>query len=595
MSEPLARPSDEDEPDDGDSSSKSDRRPAREDSFSRLRSIIVGPEQREILSLRAHLHDSAARTRDVSRVLPDALQLRAHDPQLMRALAPSIEEAITASVKKDPRPLADALFPVIGPAIRKAVAHTFDAMIESLNQTIERTVSWQAARWRVTAWQTGRPYAEVVLANTLEYRVEQVFLIHRETGLLLLQVATRDNERDADQISAMLTAITDFARDSFQVGQSDTLESLRVGDMSVAIAQGPYAIVAGVVRGSIPLSVRATFENAVESIHRQLGPALQDYNGDASAFEPARPILEACLISQRRAGQQHRSYRRWAVAAALLLAGVSVWVFLQIRAERAWNAYLSRLRSEPGIVVIASERRGGKFFVSGLRDTLAADPESLLDSSSPLTRDVVESRWEPYQALHPNFVTARATRLLRPPAGVSLTFAEGTLTANGTAPDRWIDETERLAPFIGGVRAFVFAGERTEARIVAQIEAAGIRFARGQSDISTAEDPSLAAVRALLTELDDALANSGRRARVEVIGYASSDGPDDLNNSLSLARATRVVAYLRGGTFSRLDFSARGLGRSPASAGATEADHQRNRRVSFAVQLTENALRSVRP
>jgi outer membrane protein OmpA-like peptidoglycan-associated protein len=595
MSEPLARPSDADEPDDGDSSSRSDRRPAREDSFSRLRSIIVGPEQRELLSLRAHLHDSAARTRDVSRVLPDALQLRAHDPQLMRALAPSIEEAITASVKKDPRPLADALFPVIGPAIRKAVAHTFDAMIESLNQTIERTVSWQAARWRVMAWQTGRPYAEVVLANTLEYRVEQVFLIHRETGLLLLQVATRANERDADQISAMLTAITDFARDSFHVGQSDTLESLRVGDMSVAIAQGPYAIVAGVVRGSIPLSVRGTFENAVESIHRQLGPAMQDYNGDASAFEPARPVLEACLVSQRRAGHQHRSYRRWAVAAALLLAGVSVWIFLQIRAERAWNAYLSRLRSEPGIVVIASERRGGKFFVSGLRDTLAADPESLLDSSSPLTRDAVESRWEPYQALHPNFVTARATRLLRPPAGVSLTFDEGTLTANGTAPDRWLDETERLAPFIGGVREFVFAGERTEARIVAQIEAAAIRFARGQSDISAAEDQPLAAVSALLTELDDALAASGRRARVEVIGYASSDGPDDLNNSLSLARATRVAAYLRRGTFSRLDFSARGLGRSPVSTGGTEADHQRNRRVSFAVQVTENALRSVRP
>jgi outer membrane protein OmpA-like peptidoglycan-associated protein len=595
MSEPLAQRSDEEEPDDGEPSSRSDRRPAREDSFSRLRSIIVGPEQREIVALRAHLHDSAARTHDVSRVLPDALQLRAHDPQLMRALAPSIEEAITASVKKDPRPLADALFPVIGPAIRKAVAHTFDAMIESLNQTIERTVSWQAAQWRVMAWRTGRPYAEVVLANTLEYRVEQVFLIHRESGLLLLQVATRENERDADQISAMLTAITDFARDSFQVGQSDTLESLRVGDMSVAIAQGPYAIVAGVVRGSIPLSVRATFENALESIHRQLGPALQDYDGDASAFEPARPVLEACLVSQRRAPHRHHSYRWWAVAAAVVLAAVSVWIVLQVRAERAWNAYLNRLRSEPGIVVIASERRDGRFFVSGLRDALAVDPASLLDRSSPLALDAIDSRWEPYQALHPDFVAVRATSLLRPPAGVSLTFDQGVLTATGTAPDRWIADSQRLAPAVAGVREFVFAGERAEARIIAQIEAAAVRFAKGQSDTSPAQDPSLAAIMAQLTELDDALAASGRRARVEALGYASSDGPDALNNSLSLARATAVVAYLRGGMFSRLDFSARGLGVSPASRGASEADHQRNRRVSFAVQLTENGVRSMRP
>src|SRR6187402_1730835 len=94
---------------------------AADDSFAQLRSIIVGPEQRKLRALQAHLSDSAAQTLDVSRVLPDALQLRADDPQLKRALAPSIEDAITASVRKNPQALADAMFPVIGPAIRKAV------------------------------------------------------------------------------------------------------------------------------------------------------------------------------------------------------------------------------------------------------------------------------------------------------------------------------------------------------------------------------------------------------------------------------------------------------------------------------------------
>src|SRR5688500_3694699 len=196
-----------------------------EDSFAQLRSIILGPEQRKLRALRKHLRDPTAQTRDVSRVLPDALQLRARDPQLMRALAPSVEDAITASVQKNPQALADALFPVIGPAIRKAVAHTFDAMIDSVNQTIERSVSWHAVQWRLAAWRTGKPFAEVVIANTLDYRVEQVFLIHRESGLLLQHVATNlRSGQDADQISAMLTAITDFARDSFHVGGADTLE-----------------------------------------------------------------------------------------------------------------------------------------------------------------------------------------------------------------------------------------------------------------------------------------------------------------------------------------------------------------------------------
>src|SRR5262245_44551906 len=140
---------------------------AAEDSFAQLRSIIVGPEQRKLRALQAHLTDSAAQTRQVSKVLPDALELRADDPQLKRALAPSIEEAITTSVRKNPQALADAMFPVIGPAIRKAVAHTFDAMIESVNQSIEQTVSWRALQWRWTAWRTGKPFAELVIANTL--------------------------------------------------------------------------------------------------------------------------------------------------------------------------------------------------------------------------------------------------------------------------------------------------------------------------------------------------------------------------------------------------------------------------------------------
>jgi len=90
-----------------------------DDSFDELRTLLVGPEQRELRDLREYIHDPAAQTREVSRVLPDAIALRSDDEQLTRALAPTVEEAITSSVRRDPRPLADALFPVIGPAIRK--------------------------------------------------------------------------------------------------------------------------------------------------------------------------------------------------------------------------------------------------------------------------------------------------------------------------------------------------------------------------------------------------------------------------------------------------------------------------------------------
>ena len=86
----------------------------------------------------------------------EAVLLRKHDPHLTRALAPTIEEAITASVQNNPHPLADALFPVIGPAIRKAIAASLSAMLESLNRTVEHSFRGVRSDGVITALTTGR-------------------------------------------------------------------------------------------------------------------------------------------------------------------------------------------------------------------------------------------------------------------------------------------------------------------------------------------------------------------------------------------------------------------------------------------------------
>ena len=86
-----------------------------------------------------------------------------------------------------------------------------------MNQTLGRSFSAQGLKWRLEAWRTGKALREVVLLRTLVYRVEQVFLIHRETGLLLQHVSAgpRRASQDADMVSGMLTAIRDFVQDSF--------------------------------------------------------------------------------------------------------------------------------------------------------------------------------------------------------------------------------------------------------------------------------------------------------------------------------------------------------------------------------------------
>src|SRR5262245_37622904 len=564
-----------------------------DENFAELRSLLVGPEQRELMTLHEHVFDPAVQVRDVSRVLPDAIALRASDPQLTRALGPSIEDALTSSVRRDPRPLADALFPVMGPAIRRAITHTLAAMMESLNRTVEYSFSWRALQWRWTALRTGKPFAEIVLLNTLQYRVEQVFLIHTETGLLLQHLSHDARAgQDADQISAMLTAIRDFVRDSFKSSGGETLDALRVGDLGIIVEQGPRATIAGVVRGTAPYDLRTMFQDALESIHRQLGPELKAFHGDSAPFERARPILEGCLVTQFRPRARRASYARWLVAASIVLLAIGLWTFQSMRERRQWNAYVERLQAEPGIVVLANGRRSGKFYVGGLRDPPARDPTTLLAPSN-LSPGSIESRWEPYEALHPTFVAARAKDLLRPPPGVALTYRDGLLTANGAAPGPWIAESERLAPAIAGVRRFVYAGTPPEAQLKQRLEAITVRFPRGRSSIGPDQNDTLAALDGLLIELNATVAATGRRARVELVGHADGDGSDAVNAPLSQARAETVLKLIRTTPRSALDFSAIGTGTSsPIVVGDTEVEKAQNRCVSLRVRLSDIPLRT---
>ena len=559
---------------------------ADEEAFNELRSLLVGPERRELRALEAHVNDAALRTREVGRILPEALSVRAHDPQLASALAPSVESAITASVQRDPHPLADALFPVMGPAIRRAIEHMFASMMESFSRTVEQSVSWRALRWRLTAWRTGRPFAEIVLLNTLEYRVEQVFLIHAETGLLLQHVSASSGQaQDADQISAMLTAIRDFVHDSFNVSGREGLDGFRVGNLSVTVEHGPYAILAGVVRGTPPPDLRMTFRRAIESIHLLLGPELKDFQGDAAPFERARATLEACLAKKLRE-RPSTSYRRWLAVAALILVALGAWSFTIVRERQRWSAYLDRLAAEPGIVVISSGRRAGKFVVTGLKDPHADDPAALIGPSR-LNPAKIEAHWQPYDAIEPPFIVRRASALLRPPPGVTLEYREGALRASGPAPERWLIDSERIAPAIAGVNRFEYAGVPAREQLKRRVESVAILFAKGRSELMPEQLTRVTGAAALIAQLSEALEVNGSTARIEVRGHTDSDGSELENGPLSQARADAVVRVLSATVSDSITLVARGLGvEEPVTTGTSEAEKVLNRRVSLRVLLT---------
>jgi OOP family OmpA-OmpF porin len=201
----------------------------------------------------------------------------------------------------------------------------------------------------------------------------------------------------------------------------------------------------------------------------------------------------------------------------------------------------------------------------------------------------VESHWEPFQALDPRFVTTRAATLLRPPANVTLEFADGVLTARGPAPVQWIVDSERLAPAINGVRRFTYEGREAELQLKDQIEGISTLFPKGQSTMPPEQFVRVNEAAVLLTQLNVALNLHGRGARVEILGHTDNDGSDESNGPLSEARATTLLRLLGSRPLAALTFSTRGVGSTvPATPGVAESDKELNRRASFRVTLSES-------
>jgi outer membrane protein OmpA-like peptidoglycan-associated protein len=558
-----------------------------------LRELILGPERRRLAELERRL-DAGLSREELAELLPEAIALRTgRDRQLARALAPTVERAIGESVRRNPRPIATAIFPVLGPAIRKAIAEALAGLVSSINRTLEHSLSPRGLRWRLEAWRTGVPYAQIVLRHALVYRVEQVFLIHRDTGLLLAHAWAPDlAASDADLISGMLTAIRDFVADSFsREREAGGLRRFSVGELTVMVEQGPQALIAAVVRGEAPDTLLSRLQDALETVHLQFAGALTDFDGDTERFGAARPLLEECLatVVATDPTPDMRSRRSWVALALAALLVALVLGGLILRSRIRWDRAVARLRAEPGIVVTEAERRWGGWRFAGLRDPLAAEPAALLAGLGADTAGMPQ-RWEPYLSLRPEMVLARARRMLAPPPGVTLTLAGDTLRAAGTAPLGWVAGS-RTATLPPGTAALDLAGVTLAippalAELRDTIEAERVLFEVGSAALGARARGIIEQAAGAFGRLESGAAALGARASLELVGRTDPTGTDAANQALSRDRAEAVLQALAGGGVPRSATSIEAAGVSRPIDSTDPAERARiNRSVSFQVRL----------
>ncbi|MEZ5535706.1 MAG: hypothetical protein R3F02_08770 [Thiolinea sp.] len=553
-----------------------------------LRDLLLGKDYQSLLELRRQLNTPELHSEKVAAVVSEAIDLRARrDESLSDVLTPTIENALSRSIEKDPQRLADALYPVMGPAIRKSIHEVLAQTFETFNQLLEQSLSPRFLGWRFDAWRTGRSYSEVVLLNTLEFQVEQVFLIHSKTGLLLRHAeAPHAIVKDPDMVSGMLTAIQDFIADSFAVQDGSSLNKLRLGELTVLIDQGPYAVLAAVVRGNPPGDLAELLNETQEKIHQQMGNTLLNYQGDSEPFVRVHPLLEACLISQRQQREKRKPWLAYSVLAALLgLSAVWGYHYYQSKQEalrlaeqqqlmeqqrqaeqlrqqelmkqaeqqqrQAWQKTIDQMTAEPGVVVTGSERNEAGYRVWGLLDPLARHPETFV--KPPLLQTGFEGEqakparlnfeFQSYISAEPEMVLRHAKQVLEPPGSVRLDMQQGVFKVSGSAEQSWRDKLDRYWMSIPGVNKLddrqlqvVDPVQGKINNLVAKIQNTRHLFEHANADIDE-QSPDFKRLAETINELVKLAASTNKNVQVTISGNSDESGTSQANEKLVSARS----------------------------------------------------------
>ncbi|MEZ6016608.1 MAG: hypothetical protein R3F49_15935 [Planctomycetota bacterium] len=519
-----------------------------------LRGLLVGGERVRIEALEARPERPSVE--DVAALLPDAVRRRvAHDEDLARALASTIESGLERSARANPTALAEAIHPALGPAIRKAIQAALSQALESFNVALENSLSPRGLGWRIEALRTGRPFAEVVLLKSLVYRVEQVFLIHRKTGVLLAEAAHPAIARkDPELVSSMLAAIRDFAVDSFGGDPDADLDRIDLAGLRITLVGSPDAVLAAVVRGTPPERLRAQLEAALETIGAKCSGAFATFRGDSTPFEAQAHVLEDCLGGEQR--QTKRSPVIGLIAPSIALA------LLAWGGTRAWRAYgvsahhaavVRALEATPGLVVLGTRERDGVLRIHGLADPAATAPEAVagaVDAARGLAGIALE--FTPYDARGAEFLEARLRARLAPPSGVTLDVgADGHVTLAGSAPGAWITRALAVAPAVAGVLSVDAAGlvDRDRAQLEALVASLGgvtVHFPLGRADLPPGE-PVAAELPGRVASVAAAAARAGALVRVRLSPARNALERDTAELALRRAAAVRALMQSAAG------------------------------------------------
>ncbi|MEE4311560.1 MAG: OmpA family protein [candidate division KSB1 bacterium] len=312
-------------------------------SLQALKEILLSEDQErlnefaeELRLIREQISDEEALIDTLDPVIASVLERKMVESrdEMADVLAPVMSEAIKRQISEAKDDMVDSLYPIIGKTIRKSVAEAMKGLVDNVNSKIEQALRKGLFFNRVKSRLTGVSEGEMIVKGAMPFRIQEIFLIHKASGLLISHVSSAQSGTtvDKDMISGMLTAIKDFVADAFKGDDDQELGEIQYGDLKILLEAGRYSYLALVISGVEPAEFKDDLSQLGRRIHNRFYKILRQFDGDMTSFkEIQRPIVQFLnkqnTVEKAAEGKKSKSYLIYFV----LIAGLLVIGFFTLR------------------------------------------------------------------------------------------------------------------------------------------------------------------------------------------------------------------------------------------------------------------------
>lgn len=202
----------------------------------------------------------------------------------------AITKAIKVQIRDSQDEVVEALYPILGKLVKKFIVAEITKLSDNINRTIKEKLSIGSIIKRF--FKGGNNNADVILQEVFEPIIEEVFVIQKDSGLLVGNFS-RGNIAEKDMISGMLTAIKSFAEEAFSK-EKQNLEDIKFETFQLSIQNFKTLYIATVISGVINIQFK---ENLHDNLNNLAEIILRDRSYLANE-EKLSKIIQEILINK---------------------------------------------------------------------------------------------------------------------------------------------------------------------------------------------------------------------------------------------------------------------------------------------------------